>query len=60
MNWTNIKSKLLHALVPAAGAALAAAVPALGIPVAVKVALGGFLAYLFKPARPTTTEPPKS
>lgn len=49
--------KVLHGLVPAAGAALAAAIPVLGIPVVAKVALGGFVAYLLKPARPAA--PPK-
>lgn len=44
--------KAIHALAPAAGAALAAIVPALGIPVVVKVALGAALGYLVKPARP--------
>jgi hypothetical protein len=47
--------KVLHALVPAAGAAVAAVVPVLGIPVAAKVAIGAALAYLVKPARPADT-----
>lgn len=47
--------KILHALVPAAGAALAAAVPVLGIPIAAKAAIGGFVAYLLNPARPAAT-----
>ena len=52
--------KVLHALVPAAGAALAAAVPVFGaLPAAAvaKIAGATFLAYWFKPARPP--EPPK-
>jgi hypothetical protein len=47
-NWLK---KVCHAVVPAAGAAIAAAVPALGIPVLAKAAIGAFVAYLLKPAR---------
>jgi hypothetical protein len=43
--------KILHAIVPAAGAAIAAAIPVLGIPIVAKAAIGGFVAYLLKPAR---------
>lgn len=49
--------KIIHGLAPALGAALAAAVPALGIPIAVKAAVGAFLAYLLKPARPENNNP---
>jgi hypothetical protein len=49
--------KVLHALVPAAGAALAAVIPGLAIPVAAKVAIGGFVAYMLKPARPADPAP---
>jgi hypothetical protein len=48
--------KMLHGLVPAICAGLATLVPGLGIPLAVKVALGGFLGYMVKPARPAQQE----
>ena len=54
MNWKNVFSKVLHAVVPAAGAALAAVVPALGLPVIAKVAIGAALGYIIKPARTPT------
>ncbi len=51
--------KVAHAVVPAAGAAVAAALTVVGMPVSavLKVAGGAFVAYLIKPARPA--EPPK-
>ena len=52
MNFKAFFVKLAHALVAAAAAVVAATVPALGIPVAAKAAIGAALGYLVKPARP--------
>jgi hypothetical protein len=49
--------KVLHALVPAAGAALAAVVPGLAIPMVAKVAIGAFAGYMVKRARPADPPP---
>ncbi len=57
MNWSNIFSKIKHAVFPAAGAAIAVATGLLGsgvsVAVVAKAAVGAFVAYLIKPARPT-------
>lgn len=56
MNWSNLWSKIKHAVVPAAGAAVAVATGLLGsgvsAAVVAKAAIGAFVAYLVKPARP--------
>lgn len=63
MNWTNLFSKIKHAVAPAAGAAIGS-IPAIVSDghVSVKGIVGGvvgaFFGYLFKPARPAI-EPPK-
>lgn len=60
MNWSNIFNKIKHAVIPAAGAAVAVAIPMLGagasVAVVAKAAIGGFVAYLLKPARPAAEE----
>lgn len=60
MNWSNLFSKIKHAIVPAAGAALAVATGLLGagVPalVIIKAGVGAFVAYLVKPARPDVVE----
>lgn len=53
--------KVFHALIPAGGAALLAAVPIFGTLPALavaKVAGGAFVAYLLKPARPAEPTTP--
>lgn len=60
MNWSNLWSKVKHALAPAAGAAAGAVGDAIvngnvSPRTVVMGAVGAFFAYLFKPARPAPT-----
>ena len=53
--------KILHALVPAGAAAIAAVIPVFGavpLAAAVKIAGAAFVGYLLKPARPADQPKP--
>ena len=64
MNWKNIASKALHALIPAGGATVGAVAVAImaGTPIGLAtlgpVAVGAFLAYMAKKARPDVPPAP--